>query len=64
LRHLQALAERAAHGEKLEIQLVDGAPVKGSAVEPLLRESGFGASPKGLVLWPPPRPLASARTRP
>jgi ATP-dependent Lhr-like helicase len=64
LRHLQALAERAAHGDKLEIQLVDGAPIKGSAVEPLLRESGFGASPKGLVLWPPPRSLASVRTRP
>jgi ATP-dependent Lhr-like helicase len=64
LRHLQALAGRASHGDKLEIQLANGAPVKGSTVEPMLRESGFGASPKGLVLWPPPRTLASARTRP
>ena len=63
LGHLQALATRAAHEDKLEIQQVNGAPVKDSALESLLRQLGFGASPRGLVLWPQPRPLASARFR-
>jgi len=52
LGHLKALAALAAHFDKLEIQNVNGAPVKGSLVEGPLREAGFGASPRGLVLWP------------
>ena len=56
LGHLQALAAVAATRDKLEIQTVDGAPVKESVLEGLLREAGFGTSPKGLVLWPERRP--------
>jgi hypothetical protein len=42
----------AARTDKLEIQTVDGEAVKGSRLEPLLRDAGFGATPKGLVVWP------------
>ena len=52
LEHLKALAVLAARFGKLEIQNVDGGPVRGSPVEGLLREAGFGATPRGLVLWP------------
>jgi ATP-dependent helicase Lhr and Lhr-like helicase len=52
LAHLRALAAMAARSEKLEIHSVDGTAVRGSSVEPVLREAGFGTSPKGLVLWP------------
>ncbi len=57
LAHLQALAAIAARSEKLEIQSIDGGPVKGSRLEPLLREAGFGSTPKGVVLWPERRPV-------
>jgi ATP-dependent Lhr-like helicase len=52
LPHLEALAAACAAAGKLEIQRVDGEPVRGSALDPLLRAAGFGATPKGLVLWP------------
>jgi ATP-dependent Lhr-like helicase len=55
--HLQALAGIAARLDKLEIQSIDGAPVKGSRIEAMLRESGFGTTPKGVVLWPERRPV-------
>jgi ATP-dependent Lhr-like helicase len=58
--HLQALADSAARMGKLEIQTVDGAPVKGTPMETLLRETGFGTTPKGLVLWPERRPAVPA----
>ena len=57
LGHLQALAKVAATRDKLEIQRVDGAPIKESSLQELLREAGFGTSPKGLVLWPERRPV-------
>jgi ATP-dependent Lhr-like helicase len=55
--HLQALAGIAVRQDKLEIQSIDGAPVKGSRLEAMLRESGFGTTPKGVVLWPARRPV-------
>jgi ATP-dependent Lhr-like helicase len=55
--HLQALAAIAARLDKLEIQEINGSPVKGSRLEPLLREAGFGTTPKGVVLWPERRPV-------
>jgi ATP-dependent Lhr-like helicase len=55
--HLQALAAIAARVDKLEIQMIDGVPVKDSPLEPLLREAGFGTTPKGVVLWPERRPV-------
>jgi len=55
--HLQALAALAARVDKLEIQSIDGGPIKGSPLEAMLRESGFGTTPKGVVLWPERRPV-------
>jgi len=55
--HLQALAGVAARVDKLEIQSIDGAPIKGSSLEGMLRETGFGTTPKGVVLWPERRPV-------
>jgi ATP-dependent Lhr-like helicase len=55
--HLHALAAIAARSEKLEIQSIDGAPVKGSQLEAQLRDAGFGSTPKGVVLWPERRPV-------
>jgi ATP-dependent Lhr-like helicase len=55
--HLQALAAVAARVDKLEIQSIDGAPIKGSPLEGMLREAGFGTTPKGVVLWPERRPV-------
>ena len=57
LSHLQALAGIAARVGKLEIQSIDGAPVKDSGLEATLREAGFGSTPKGVVLWPERRPV-------
>ncbi len=57
LAHLQALVEAAARLGKLEIQRIDGKPVRGSPFEGMLREAGFGATPKGMVWWPERRPL-------
>jgi ATP-dependent Lhr-like helicase len=55
--HLRALAAIAARVDKLEIQSIDGAPIKESALEAMLREAGFGTTPKGVVLWPERRPV-------
>jgi ATP-dependent Lhr-like helicase len=55
--HLQALAAVAARVDKLEIQSIDGGPIKGSPLEAMLREAGFGTTPKGVVLWPERRPV-------
>ncbi|MEA2634087.1 MAG: ATP-dependent helicase Lhr and Lhr-like helicase [Chloroflexota bacterium] len=55
--HMQALAGVAARVDKLEIQSIDGAPIKGSPLEGMLREAGFGTTPKGVVLWPERRPV-------
>jgi hypothetical protein len=57
---VRALAGLATRGGRLEITTVDGGPVRGSAVEQALRESGFGASPRGLVHWGERRALAGA----
>ena len=48
---LAALAPLAERLGRVEILTVDGEPVRGCALEPGLREAGFGASPRGLVLW-------------
>jgi ATP-dependent Lhr-like helicase len=49
---LAALAGCAARSGKVEVRTVDAEPVAGSALEPMMREVGFGVSPRGLVLWP------------
>jgi ATP-dependent helicase Lhr and Lhr-like helicase len=50
--HLRALAAVALRAGKLEIQQVDGRPVHETDLAPALREAGFGASPRGMVLYP------------
>lgn len=52
VEHLRVLAAAALRIGKLEIQQVDGRPVHESPLASLLREAGFGASPKGMVLYP------------
>jgi len=47
----------AARVDKLEIQSIDGAPIKDSPLDGLLREAGFGTTPKGVVLWQERRPV-------
>jgi ATP-dependent Lhr-like helicase len=37
---------------KVELHRVDGFDVNASPLAPLLREAGFGSSPRGMVLWP------------
>ncbi|HEX3607694.1 MAG TPA: DEAD/DEAH box helicase, partial [Candidatus Dormibacteraeota bacterium] len=51
---LAALASLGARLGRLELLTVDGEPVHGSALEPALREAGFGPSPRGMVLWGAP----------
>ena len=57
---LAALALNAGRTGKVEVRTVNGEPVAGSALEPMMREVGFGVSPRGLVLWPDRRASASA----
>jgi ATP-dependent Lhr-like helicase len=57
---VQALAQAATRAGRLEIVSVDGGPVHGSAVAQALRDSGFGASPRGLVHWGERRALVGA----
>jgi ATP-dependent Lhr-like helicase len=56
VRALAAVAVRA--GGKVEIRTVDGTSARGSAHEATLRDAGFGASPRGLVLWADSRTAA------
>ncbi|HEX6487511.1 MAG TPA: DEAD/DEAH box helicase [Candidatus Dormibacteraeota bacterium] len=51
-RHLRVLADAALRAGKLEIQMADGQPVHESSLAGALREVGFGASPRGMVLYP------------
>src|SRR5437867_201133 len=57
LSHLRALAGIAARIGKLEIQSIDGEAIKGSHLEGMLHEAGFGRTPKGVVLWPERHPV-------
>jgi ATP-dependent Lhr-like helicase len=50
--HLQALATVATRAGKVEVQRVDGVPAQQSPLAPMLREAGFGITPRGLVAWP------------
>ncbi|HEV3234452.1 MAG TPA: helicase-related protein [Candidatus Dormibacteraeota bacterium] len=57
---LGALATCAGRAGKVEIRTLNGEPIAGSNLEPLMREVGFGVSPRGLVLWPDRRTSVSA----
>ncbi|HYW25449.1 MAG TPA: DEAD/DEAH box helicase, partial [Terriglobales bacterium] len=51
VEHVRALAAAAIRTGRVEVQRVDGAPVRQSPLAPALIEAGFGQSPRGLVLW-------------
>ena len=57
---LVALAGVATRAGKVEVTSIDGESAAGSRLEPLMREIGFGVSPRGLVLWPERRGSATA----
>jgi ATP-dependent Lhr-like helicase len=50
LAHLEALV-KVLNRPRVEIQKVDSVEVNQSPLAALLRQAGFGASPRGLVLW-------------
>ena len=52
VEHVRALVAAATRAGKVEIQRVDGAPVRQSGLAGVLTEAGFGQSPRGLVVWP------------
>jgi ATP-dependent Lhr-like helicase len=51
VEHVRALLAAAMRTGRVEIQRVDGAPVRQSRLAPALLEAGFGQSPRGLVVW-------------
>jgi ATP-dependent Lhr-like helicase len=55
-----ALAAIASRAGRVEVVSVDGEPAAGSALEPAMRDAGFGVSPRGLVLWPDRRTSVGA----
>ncbi|MFZ0216402.1 MAG: DEAD/DEAH box helicase, partial [Candidatus Dormiibacterota bacterium] len=50
--HVQRLLEVATRAGRVEIQRIDGLPTHASPFAGLLREAGFGTTPRGLVAWP------------
>jgi ATP-dependent Lhr-like helicase len=50
--HLRALATAAGRAGRVEVQRVDGQPVRQSRLAAALLEAGFGQSPRGLTYWP------------
>ena len=52
--HVRALAAAAGRAGRIEVQKVDGTPVRQSPLARALLEAGFGQSPRGLTLWPRP----------
>ena len=51
VEHLSALIALAAAVGKVEVQRVDGMPVTQSSLAPLMRESGFSSTHRGLVAY-------------
>jgi ATP-dependent Lhr-like helicase len=51
VEHVRALAAAALGTGRLEVQRVDGVPVRQSPLAPVLLAAGFGQSPRGLTLW-------------
>src|SRR5215813_15226069 len=52
---IRALAAAAGRAGRIEIQKVNGTPVRQSALARLLLETGFGQSPRGLAMWRTPQ---------
>ena len=51
IEHLQALVAAATRSRRVELQKVDGMEVHASPLAKLLKEAGFGSSPRGMVAW-------------
>jgi ATP-dependent helicase Lhr and Lhr-like helicase len=51
VEHVRALAAAALRAGRVEVQRVDGAPVRQTKLAGVLLEAGFGQSPRGLVIW-------------
>ena len=54
--HVRALGAAAGRAGRIEVQKVDGTPVRQSPLARVLLDAGFGQSPRGLVLWRTPLP--------
>jgi hypothetical protein len=54
LRQISELRRVATRAGKVEVQRIDGEPPHTSRLEPLMREAGFGTTPRGLVAWAVP----------
>ncbi len=52
-RQVTELRRVATRAGKVEVQRIDGEPPHASRLEPVLREAGFGTTPRGLVAWAP-----------
>ncbi len=53
-RQVAELRRVATRAGKVEVQRLDGGPPHASRLEPILREAGFGTTPRGLVAWAVP----------
>jgi ATP-dependent Lhr-like helicase len=51
VEHVRALAAAAIRAGRVEVQRVDGTPVRQSKLAATLVEAGFGQSPRGLTVW-------------
>jgi ATP-dependent Lhr-like helicase len=51
--HLQRLVEVATRTSRVQVQRIDGLPAHQSPLAPLLRQSGFSLTPRGLTAWRP-----------
>jgi ATP-dependent Lhr-like helicase len=55
VEHVRALAAAAIRTGRVEVQRVDGTPVRQTGLADVLVEAGFGQSPRGLTLWRAPQ---------
>ena len=54
VEHVRALAAAAIRAGRVEVQRVDGAPVRQTPLASVLIEAGFGQTPRGLSIWRAP----------
>ncbi|MGH7912394.1 MAG: Lhr family helicase, partial [Candidatus Dormibacteraceae bacterium] len=52
---VEGLRRVATRAGKVEVQRIDGVPPHASPLGEVLRQAGFGVTPRGLVAWPAPR---------
>jgi len=54
MEHVRALVGAAGRAGRIEIQKVNGTPVRQSPLARVLVDAGFGQSPRGLTMWRTP----------